>query len=156
MIITFSDLERVRSEHQDKKIVFASGVFDILHEGHIAYLKHLKSLGDILVGALSTDKSVRDRKGPDRPINLETVRTILMDAIRYVDYAFVSPEATEMEKYPTTRILESLRPDIFGFINPTWLERSQDLAKIGVKPVFVEIDKVNSTTQIIEKIRRQA
>ena len=71
-------------------VVFTNGCFDILHAGHVRYLEQAKSYGDILVLGLNTDASVRENKGPRRPINSERDRAEVVGALRAVDYVVLT------------------------------------------------------------------
>ena len=89
-----------------KSVVLANGCFDILHVGHDRYLEGAKKLGDTLVVAINSDRSVRAIKGPDRPILNESERAILVSALRCVDHVVVFDE-------PDVRhVLDVLRPAI--------------------------------------------
>ena len=89
-----------------KSVVLANGCFDILHVGHVRYLEGARKLGDTLVVAINSDRSVRAIKGPDRPILNESERAILVSALRCVDHVVVFDE-------PDVRhVLDVLRPAI--------------------------------------------
>jgi rfaE bifunctional protein nucleotidyltransferase chain/domain len=89
-----------------KTVVLANGCFDILHVGHVRYLEGARKLGDVLVVAINSDRSVRNIKGPERPILNESERAILVSALRCVDYVVVFDEPN------VERVLEVLRPAI--------------------------------------------
>lgn len=90
-----------------KKIVFTNGCFDILHAGHVRYLAAARALGDCLVLGLNTDASVRRIKGPERPINSETDRAEVADALKAVDYVVLFDEPT------AEQVIGKVRPDIY-------------------------------------------
>lgn len=77
-----------------QKIVFTNGCFDILHRGHITYLAQARQLGDLLVVGLNSDASVRRLKGPERPVNDEQSRALLLAALEMVDYVVLFEEDT--------------------------------------------------------------
>ena len=79
---------------ESKKIVFTNGCFDILHLGHIRYLKEAKKLGDILIIGLNSDKSVRSLKGENRPLVKEKDRAEILSALEVVDYIVIFNELT--------------------------------------------------------------
>jgi rfaE bifunctional protein nucleotidyltransferase chain/domain len=83
---------KLRSE--GKRIVFTNGCFDIIHPGHAIYLTEAKRLGDVLVLGLNTDSSVKRLKGESRPINNESDRAIVADALKPVDYVVLFEEDT--------------------------------------------------------------
>jgi D-glycero-beta-D-manno-heptose 1-phosphate adenylyltransferase len=90
-----------------KPVVFTNGVFDILHRGHVTYLAQAKALGASLVVALNTDASARRLgKGPERPINNELDRAIMMAALESVDLVTWFDEDTPLQ------LIQSLRPEV--------------------------------------------
>jgi len=89
-----------------KTVVFANGCFDLLHVGHIRYLEAARALGDILVLGLNGDKSVRQLKGPGRPLMNQEERAEILAALECVDYLVVFDEPTAKQ------VLETLRPDV--------------------------------------------
>ncbi len=157
MRVTIADLSRIREKHKGEKIVLAGGAFDILHQGHIDFLRELKNLGDIVVIAIKTDAEVRSYKDLDRPIQNEDVRASIIDAIRYVDYTLVAPEPAadfgpESEP-PRLEVARALKPDVFASYNDRWETWRKDIESLGAKLEILPLDKVNSTTSIIERIR---
>lgn len=76
------------------RIIFTNGVFDIIHPGHIRFLKQAKALGDFLVVAINGDESAKKLKGPGRPINNEHSRYEVMKSIRYVNYVVIFAQDT--------------------------------------------------------------
>lgn len=89
-----------------KKIVFTNGCFDIIHVGHIAYLKRARELGDILFIGLNSDASVRAIKGPSRPVNSELDRATVLSALYFVDYIALFAESTP------EALIQSIKPDV--------------------------------------------
>ena len=138
-------------------MVLAGGAFDILHQGHIDFLRDIKALGDILVIAIKTDVEVRSYKDINRPIQNEDVRAAIIDAIRYVDYTVISPESGSgfgpESDPPRLAIARTLHPDIFVTYNTRWEARRETFESLGIELKIVAIDKINSTTSIIERIR---
>ena len=95
-----------RLKKQGKKIVFTNGCFDLLHIGHVSLFMKAKSMGDILIVAINSDKSLSKLKGPKRPLVGEKDRAKLLLALKPVDYVVVFGEQTPKE------ILSELRPDV--------------------------------------------
>ena len=91
---------------KNKKIVFTNGCFDLLHIGHVSLFQKAKSLGDILIVAINSDKSLAGLKGPKRPLVPQTDRTKLLAALSCIDYVVVFGEQTPYE------LLSKLKPDI--------------------------------------------
>ena len=89
-----------------KKLVFTNGCFDILHVGHVRYLNLARACGDALVVGLNSDSSVRQLKGPGRPIVPELERAEVLSALASVDYVFLFEDTTPQ------RVIDTIVPDI--------------------------------------------
>jgi len=99
--------ERVKAlQAQGKKVVFTNGCFDLLHVGHVRYLRGAKALGDVLILALNTDESIRRLKGPQRPLMSLEDRLGVLSAFEMVDLVTAFDEDTAVP------ILTALKPDI--------------------------------------------
>ena len=153
MRVTLADLPGIREKHKGQRSVLGGGAFDILHQGHIDYLRDVKALGDVLVIALKSDAEVRSYKNEGQPIQNEDVRATVMDAIRYVDYVLVAPEPEASGEPPRLSVARQLKPDILVTANDKWRAYEKELASLGTQLSIVPIEKVNSTTSIIERIR---
>lgn len=135
---------RLRAE--GKKIVFTNGCFDILHAGHVRYLKQARRLGDVLIVGLNADRSVSAIK-PGRPINSEKNRAEVLAGLSVVDYVVVFSEKTPYN------LIKALKPDIL-VKGGDWKKEDiigSDIAKETLSLPFV---KGISTSKIIEKIIR--
>ena len=93
-------------KNEAKKIVFTNGCFDLLHVGHIRYLSKAKELGDYLIVGLNSDKSVKNLKGENRPINIFEDRAKLLMALTSVDMVLVFEEQTPKN------LIQEILPDI--------------------------------------------
>jgi D-beta-D-heptose 7-phosphate kinase/D-beta-D-heptose 1-phosphate adenosyltransferase len=100
--------EVARLQKAGKKVVFTNGCFDLLHLVHVSLFKKAKSMGDVLIVAINSDKSLRRLKGPRRPLVGEKDRAKLLLSLKPVDYVTVFNEHTPKE------ILRELRPDILA------------------------------------------
>jgi rfaE bifunctional protein nucleotidyltransferase chain/domain len=107
-VLDLTELIRVRkrAKVQKKKVVFTNGCFDLLHRGHIEYLKKAKSLGDILIVGLNSDSSVKKIKGKKRPIVNHKDRAEILSALSFVDYVCIFNEETP------ERMIKKIIPDI--------------------------------------------
>ncbi|HEY1074950.1 MAG TPA: adenylyltransferase/cytidyltransferase family protein [Patescibacteria group bacterium] len=129
MTISFDKLSEIRKKHSHERIVLGSGVFDLLHWGHIPYLKALKKYGDIVVVGVMDDAGVRHKKGLQRPVLAQDHRVLLVDSIKGVDYTFVAPfDPTDLAY---TKIFRHLKPDVFYTTNPRW-ETFKELEDINI------------------------
>lgn len=133
-----------------KTVVFTNGCFDVLHRGHVEFLKFCKSEGDIVVVAVNSDKSVRAIKGPGRPINNQNDRTTILAAMETVDYVTVFDEPDPLE------VIKKLRPDVL-VKGKDWAEKGvvgrQFVESYGGKVVLAELVDGKSTTATIEKLK---
>jgi rfaE bifunctional protein nucleotidyltransferase chain/domain len=143
-------LEELPSLVAGKTIVLANGCFDILHVGHVRYLEGARRLGDALVVAVNSDRSVRALKGPGRPVLNETERTALVSALRCVDHVVVFDEPD------VTRVLDTLRPAIHAkgtdYTEATVPEREKVLAYGGQVRITGD-PKDHSTKDVIRRIQ---
>lgn len=87
--------------------IFVNGTFDILHRGHLELLKYARSLGDELFVCIDSDSRVKELKGPDRPINNQDDRKLMLDSIEWVSRCWIFSDEEELEK-----IIELYQPDI--------------------------------------------
>ena len=135
-----------------KPVVFTNGVFDVLHRGHATYLAQARALGGSLVLALNTDASARRLgKGPDRPLNNEQDRAVIMAALESVSLVTWFDEDT-----PTTLISE-LKPDILvkgGDYDMSKLAETKVVEGYGGKALSIGFVDGYSTTALVNKIQR--
>lgn len=151
-VIKLDELLKVIKNLKDenKVIVTTNGCFDILHVGHVRYLKQAKQQGDILVIALNTDESVRRLKGPTRPINNENDRAEVLASLNSVDYVVLFNEQTPVD------LLVQIKPDIHvkgGDYDINTLPEAKFIQEAGGKVVFMPMVEGKSTTSIIEKAK---
>jgi rfaE bifunctional protein nucleotidyltransferase chain/domain len=146
-------LEEVAALVNGKKVVLANGCFDILHVGHLRYLQGARALGDILVVALNSDRSMRLIKDSGRPLLSEDERVALVSALRCVDYVIVFDEPD------VSRLLNVLRPAVHAkgtdYTEQTVPERRLVEACGGVVRITGD-EKNHSTRDIIQRILESA
>jgi D-glycero-beta-D-manno-heptose 1-phosphate adenylyltransferase len=144
-------VERLRATA--KTVVFTNGVFDLLHVGHLRYLQHARALGDALIVGLNSDESVRQIKGPGRPITAEAERAEILEALACVDGVVIFGEATPHD------LIAALQPDIL-VKGADWAEDAivgRDIVeKRGGRVIRVPVEPGHSTTALVEKIRRHS
>jgi D-beta-D-heptose 7-phosphate kinase/D-beta-D-heptose 1-phosphate adenosyltransferase len=137
--------EVARLQKADKKVVFTNGCFDLLHLGHVSLFKKAKSMGDVLIVAINSDKSLRCLKGPKRPLVGEKDRAKLLLSLKPVDYVIVFNEHTPKE------ILSEIRPDIL--VKGGDYKLSKIIGREFVKKVYrFPFVKGKSTTALINLI----
>jgi rfaE bifunctional protein nucleotidyltransferase chain/domain len=141
--------ERQRLKQQGRRVVFTNGCFDLLHTGHVRYLKQARQLGDALIVALNSDASVRKLKGESRPILKEGERAEVMAALVWVDYVTIFSEETPRQ------LIAELLPDVLvkggDWSLDTIVGREEVEAAGGSVQSLSFIEGV-STTEIIERI----
>jgi len=138
-----------RLKGRGKKVVFTNGCFDILHVGHVRYLRRAKTQGDVLVIGLNTDRSVREIKGEKRPIVPEKERAEVLAALEFVDYVVPFDEPDPF------RLIGALKPNVL--VKGADWPRSRIIGreiveKIGGRVVRVPLVAGASSTGLIEKI----
>ena len=141
-----------RARSQGRTIVFTNGVFDILHPGHVRYLRDARALGDHLIVGVNSDRSVKALgKAPDRPINSEHERAEVLSALASVDAVVVFDQETPHE------IISALQPDIL-VKGADWGENAivgRDVVEArGGRVVRIPLAEGYSTTQIIGRVRQ--
>jgi rfaE bifunctional protein nucleotidyltransferase chain/domain len=152
-VVTLADAPGFRAElrKQRRKVVATNGCFDLLHVGHLRYLTEAKAFGDFLWVGLNGDASVRDLKGPGRPLVPEADRAELLVAWRIVDAVTIFPDMR------ATAFLHASRPDIYvkggdytvESLNP---EEAAALQACGSKVEIVNLVPGKSTTKLVEKM----
>lgn len=130
----------------NKKIVFTNGCFDIVHPGHIEYLRKCKEYGDILIIGLNSDNSIKRLKGNERPINKLKDRISILESFEFVDYIIVFDDDTPYE------LIKQIKPDVLIKGGDYKIEEivGRDIA---TKTIILEFKKGYSSTKIIERIK---
>jgi D-glycero-beta-D-manno-heptose 1-phosphate adenylyltransferase len=134
-----------------KRLVFTNGVFDLLHVGHVRYLAQARALGDALVVAINSDRTVRELKGPNRPIFNEAERAEILAALRVVDYVVVFDDVS-----PRSLIAELL-PDVLvkgGDYDLDQIHGREEVEAAGGKVISLPFVKGASTTTLIQRMRK--
>lgn len=133
-----------------QKVVFTNGCFDILHAGHVEYLRRARELGDCLVVGLNSDASVRRLKGPRRPINTVSDRALVLANLYSVDYVVVFDEDTP------EGLIRAIRPDVL-VKGADWPEEkivgASFVRSYGGRVVRLPLLEGRSTSEIIRRIR---
>jgi D-beta-D-heptose 7-phosphate kinase/D-beta-D-heptose 1-phosphate adenosyltransferase len=138
-----------RLKNAGAKIVFTNGCFDLLHLGHVRYLREAKKLGDVLIVGLNSDSSVRILKGKPRPFISEMERAEVLASLACVDYVCIFPEKRPDE------LIKLVRPNVHvkgGDYNFDHLPEKKLVESLGGKVVIIPPIKGRSTTNIVEKI----
>jgi len=152
-LIERKDLPRIAKElrQQGKKIVLANGCFDILHVGHVRYLRGARAEGDALVVGVNADAGVSGLKGPGRPVLNERARALLVAALREVDYVVIFPEPN------VDALLAELRPDVHAkgtdYTADTVPERAT-AEQLGIRVAIVGDPKEHSTRELLQSVRK--
>jgi rfaE bifunctional protein nucleotidyltransferase chain/domain len=135
-----------------RPLVMTNGVFDVLHRGHVTYLAQARTLGASLLVALNTDASARRLgKGPDRPLNTEDDRALMMAALESVDLVTWFDEDTPLE------LIEQVRPDVLvkgGDYDMSKLAETQVVLAYGGRAQAIPFVDGYSTTALVKKIRQ--
>lgn len=144
-----------RYKSMGKKIVFTNGCFDILHSGHVSYLKGSKAKGDILIVGLNNDESIKRLKGINRPINKLEDRIEVLSELACIDY--IIPFGKKGDDTPI-ELLAKVKPHVFvkgADYRHKYLPEESLLKKIGCEIVFMPMVANKSTTGVISQIREK-
>jgi len=159
-IVTLEDAKRLIAMWHLKgdKVVFTNGCFDILHKGHVTYLAKAAELGNRLIVAINTDKSVKQQgKGEDRPINSEDARAIVLASLGFIDLVLFFEEQTPQN------VIDILIPDVLvkgadydpdekDSLSKKYIVGSDVVLKNGGQVVAIQLVEGFSTTSILNKL----
>ena len=145
-------VERARLRGAGARLVFTNGVFDLLHVGHVRYLKQARALGDALVVALNSDRSVSELKGPDRPVFDQSERAEILASLRDVDYVVVFDDIS-----PRSLITQVL-PDVLvkgGDYQLDQIHGREEVEAAGGKVISLPFVDGASTSALIERMKKK-
>lgn len=128
-----------------RKVVLVGGCFDILHWGHISFLKKAKALGNYLVVALESDENVKKLKGPGRPIHNQKQRKKMLESLRFVDKVIALPPMKSDSDYE--KLVRQVNPDIIA------VTYGDTKNTHGVKTIVLPKIKTPSTSQIAKLLK---
>lgn len=152
-ILTRDELSRERADLRatGRRLVFTNGCFDILHVGHVRYLERARALGDALLVAINSDRSVRELKGAGRPIMSQQERAEILAALSAVDFVTVFDDAS-----PRSLIAEVL-PDVLvkgGDYRLDEIQGREEVEAAGGRVVALPFVEGASTSSIIDRIKK--
>lgn len=152
-IVSREGLHAILDEHRraGRKIVFANGVFDLLHAGHVRYIQAARAEGGLLVVGVNSDASTRNLKGDGRPILTERARAALVAALEAVDYVVI------FDELDVNSLLRELQPDVHAkgtdYTADTVPERELAVL-LGIRVAIVGDPKQHSTRDLLARVRR--
>jgi rfaE bifunctional protein nucleotidyltransferase chain/domain len=151
-ILSLEKILRVRKDlrAEGKSVVFTNGVFDLLHVGHVRYLAAARKLGDVLIVAINSDKTVRSLKGEGRPIVNEAERAEILGAMRQVDYVTIFDDISPRS------LLSALLPDVLvkgGDYSLDEIHGREEVEANGGRVVSLPFVEGVSTTTIIDRMK---
>jgi rfaE bifunctional protein nucleotidyltransferase chain/domain len=154
-ILSLEDLlrERIGLRAEGKSLVFTNGVFDLLHVGHVRYLQQARMLGDALLVAINSDRSVRELKGDRRPVIVEQERAEILAALRQVTYV------TIFDDISPRILIGRVLPDVLakgGDYGLDEIHGRQEVEAAGGKVVSLPFIEGASTTAMIERMRKRS
>ena len=151
-LATLTGLVR-RAKRAGRRVVFTNGCFDLLHVGHVQLLERAKTLGELLVVAINSDRSVRALKGPRRPVVTQAARAQVLAALAAVDYVTIFDQPTPQQ------LIERLRPDVL-VKGADWgasaIVGREAMRRRGGRVVRIPLRRGCSTTRLIERIRARS
>lgn len=144
--------ERERLRSTGARLVFTNGVFDLLHVGHVRYLTQARALGDALVVAVNSDRSVRELKGPTRPVFAENERAEILAALRVVNYVVI------FDNVSPRSLISQLLPDVLvkgGDYQLDAIHGREEVEAAGGKVMSLSFVDGASTTSLIARMKKQ-
>ena len=140
---------------EGKRLVMTNGCYDLLHPGHIVHLQQARELGDALFVAMNSDRSVRELKGPDRPVYNEMQRALALSALECVDVILVFDAISPLE------VMAALRPEVYvkggGYTLDTINQEERVLLEsVGTEICILPLVEDFSTTSIIKRLQRRS
>jgi D-beta-D-heptose 7-phosphate kinase/D-beta-D-heptose 1-phosphate adenosyltransferase len=144
--------ERERLSAAGLRLVFTNGVFDLLHVGHVRYLTQARALGDALLVAINSDRTVRELKGQDRPVFDEAERAEILAALRVVDYVTIFDDVSPRS------VIAELLPDVLvkgGDYDLDQIHGREEVEAAGGKVISLPFVEGSSTTTLIERMGTQ-
>ena len=145
--------ELVQHREEGRRIVLTNGCFDVIHAGHVAYLREAKQAGDILVVGVNSDEQVRALKGPQRPIFNEQERLEILGELKCIDYLVVFPEKT------AHTLIQTVAPDVYvkgGDYEPSAIAEYELLVELGIDVRVLAHRPGLGSSDLIERIRSEA
>ena len=145
--------ERERLRAVGARLVFTNGVFDLLHVGHVRYLAQARALGDALLVAINSDRSVRELKGPQRPVFDQAERAEILAALRHVDYVVVFDDISPRS------LIKSLLPDVLvkgGDYQLDEIHGREEVEAAGGRVVSLPFVPGASTSSLLQRMRESA
>jgi D-beta-D-heptose 7-phosphate kinase/D-beta-D-heptose 1-phosphate adenosyltransferase len=142
--------ERERLRSTGARLVFTNGVFDLLHVGHVRYLAQARALGDALVVAINSDRSVRELKGPERPVFHQDERAEILAALRNVDYVVM------FDNVSPRSLISQLLPDVLvkgGDYRLDQIDGREEVEAAGGKVISLSFVDGASTTSLIQRMK---
>ena len=152
-LMSLEELLRVRASlrAEGKFVVFTNGVFDLLHVGHVRYLRQARTLGDVLIVAINSDRCVQELKGPNKPIIPQSERAEILAALRDVTYVTIFDQISPRE------LIRQVLPDVLvkgGDYSLDEIHGREEVEAAGGRVVSLPFVKGASTSGLIEKMQR--
>ena len=141
---------RARLRSEGRRLVFTNGCFDLLHVGHVRYLREARRLGDALIVAINSDRAVRELKGAGRPVMTAEERAEVLAALEAVSYVTVFDELSPR------RLIARLLPDVLvkgGDYGLDEIHGREEVERAGGRVLSLPFVEGASTTSIIERVR---
>lgn len=151
-IVTQDELVKIaaREKAAGHQVVFTNGCFDLIHPGHVRCLAEARALGDVLVVAVNSDRSVRGNKGPERPLVAEQDRAEVLAALASVDYVAIFDEPTPRDLI--ARVLPNILVKGADWA-PEQVAGRDEVVAAGGRVLSIPLASGYSTTNLVEKIR---
>ncbi len=141
---------------EGKTIILVGGCFDILHPGHVQFLKSAKEKGDVLLVTLESDRKITDLKGSERPLHTQEERAFMLTSLKYVDHGILLPFFSRNEQYD--ELITRIKPDVIATTenDSHILHKKRQAKRINAK--VIEVIKYiphKSTTRLLKALEKE-
>jgi len=149
-IVNSQELEKFLPGEGKGRIVLVGGCFDILHIGHVRFLSEAKGMGDYLIVLLESDKKVKDLKGKNRPVFIQSERAEMLSALRSVDLVVVLPMMEDDRDY--SNLVKKIKPDVIAVTenDPRIEKKRRQAEEAGGELKIVPFTKTFSSSKLVK------
>jgi len=149
-IVNSQELEKFLPGEGKGRIVLVGGCFDILHIGHVRFLSEAKGMGDYLIVLLESDKKVKDLKGKNRPVFIQSERAEMLSALRSVDLVVVLPMMEDDRDY--SNLVKKIKPDVIAVTenDPRIEKKGRQAEEAGGELKIVPFTKTFSSSKLVK------
>jgi FAD synthetase len=149
-IVNLQELEKLLPGEEKGRIVLVGGCFDILHIGHVRFLSEARRMGDYLIVLLESDKKVKDLKGENRPVFIQSERAEMLSSLRSVDLVVVLPMMEDDRDY--SNLVKTIKPNVIAVTenDPRIEKKRRQAEEAGGELKIIPFTKTFSSSKLVE------